>query len=195
MIGCSTTQKNKQSGKGFRKYFKLDTPSANFYKIDKLGLTMEIPFNFSVVIEPKIQSGEIPEGLTWMVENRNMPLGHIATIELIYDKVDPLLQKYLNLDDYIEDNVIPELTSNDENVKLVLENLSVSGIPAQLVEIVNQYRNPKGTDQGKAQLMHIHDVVLIKDNQIFMWKFTVNELDYPEMDSTFHKFLTTIRFQ
>lgn len=123
-----------------------------------------------------------------------MPLGRAALIELMYDKLDPLLQKNMTLDDYVEHYVLPELTTDGVNMYLHRENLVISGLPARLVEVVNQYQDPEGTSDESMQ-MHIHEVILLKENQIFRWKFTINELDYPELDPVFHEYLGTIRFQ
>jgi len=174
LAGCSAV----------RKYIQDSRTKATSCTIEQLGLTMRVPAGFDIVLEKTKQSADLSTGLIWMIEKKGMEQNHLTKIELLYDRNDEV---QFNMEIYIKDTVTPDLIGNGQNMKLIRDNVLVSGKPAQSIDVVNQYIGTEGEYQ-----LHIREVIFKKAHHIFRWRFTVNEFDINQLDPVFRRFLKAI---
>ena len=160
------------------------------YPIAWLGLTMEIPPYFKVTLDaPKDDFDH--KGLIWQMDKFVSEKSR-ASVELFRDLYD---QKFFLLSDYLDDDDIAELSgkgveNGEEITKMTKSIIYVSGIRALSIDIINRIQN-----QDTPYEMHYTIILLKRAGHVFVWRMSVNEMDYLPLAPVFNQFISSIKFQ
>ena len=162
--------------------------SPKIVRLQKLKLQMTIPEGFEPTLgEITSEGSEVVGGLIFMIEKKNMPPGHFASVEL--EVLDPEAGQKFNLEDWISNLLLGEL---EENHKAVINRgkLIVAREKAFWSEIINPVK-PEGQEPYK---IRVKVLGLVRKDRIFKWRFTVKHSDYKKVAPAFNEFIKSIRF-
>ncbi|OGR88214.1 MAG: hypothetical protein A3A86_04265 [Elusimicrobia bacterium RIFCSPLOWO2_01_FULL_60_11] len=155
------------------------------YSIPWLGLTMGIPPYFKVTLNAPTEDFD-QKGLIWQMDKPVTEKSR-ASVELFRDLYD---QKFFQLQDYLDDDDVTQLSGNGNEIKVTKSAIRVSGIKALSIDIVSKIQ-----DKDAPYDVHYKFVLLRRAGHVFVWRLSANELDYAPLAPIFKQFIASIRFK